>query len=801
METLRRDLALTLRALRRSPGLTAAVVLTLALGIGAAVALYGLVDAVLVESLPYPSADRLTTLWQTRPDEPEPTRVSPGNYLDWRDRARSFAAVAAAEPYGFDLELGEVPERVPAWLVTPDFFALAGVPAARGRALAPSDGEGDLVVALSHDSWLDRFGGDPGIVGRTLSLSGEPHTVVGVMPPGFELPEARELWVPRPVPEDQRQVRNRTNLVVVAELAPGTSVGQAAAEMRELAAQLEREHPQSNAGSGVTVVPLREHLLGEVEAPLFALLAGALFLLLLACANVSNLLVVRGIYRQHELAARAALGAGRRRIAMQLGMESLLLTAGGLVLGVAVAAGTLAAVRASTLADLPRFAAADVDGTVVLFAVALAAAITVVTAWAPLSRLSRVELREVLQEGGRGSVGGSRGLLRGTLIVVQIVLAVVLLSGAALLSRSLLNVLAVDLGFEPRNVAALETHVWGLYPDPEARARFVAAGVERLAAMPEVEEAGAVSSLPFLASRIDRDAAFAIEGRHDPEAEQELPHAFQTVATPGYFRAMGVPLRAGRLLEERDRAGAPEVALVSETLAQRHWPAGDALGTRIVTWHYGQPATREIVGIVGDVRHAGVESQPRPEVFVPHAQDAYGSMTWVARGRDGAPHLPALEAALRELDPRLSFSGSHALAELVAETLRQRRFALLVLGLFAALAAALVTIGIYGLMSFASAERRQEIAVRMAMGAGRGDVLRGAFAAEARYVVLGVAAGVFAALFASRLLGSLLYGVGAADPWTYLFIVPLLLAIALLATWVPARRSLAVDAGEALRRG
>jgi len=795
------DLRLAARQLGRSPGFSAGVVATLALGIALVTVMFSAVDRVLLRPLPFADAERLVALRQFDRAEPDAgDGVAPPVYMAWRERGRTLDGVAAIEPYGFDLTDQGTPETVPAWRVTEDFFPILGVSAALGRTLRSDDyTAGRQVVVLSHALWRRRFGADSGIVGRVLTLDGAPYEVAGVMPPGFDFPHGGEFWAPRVMSEGQRGEWDEDYFQVVARLAPGSRPEQARAELAGITVALASEWPAA-AGLGVDMRPLLDEIVGAARPPLLVLLAAVGAVLLIACVNVANLLLARGVRRQRELAVRLALGASPARLARQLFAEALVLAVAGGVLGAMLAAWAADAVTALAPAELlPRAGRLTLDGRALAFTLVVAVVVAVACGLLPALRGGHVDAFGDLQSGARSTGGESVRRVGTGLVGAQVALAVALLAVAALLGRSLAELLRQDPGFEPGGRAALQVFVWDRYDTPEKRADFVERAVERLAVVPGVRAVGAVSALPYAKAWIAMEDPFRLAGR--PEApEGREPTAYTTLATPGYFRAAGIRLVRGRLFTGADGAGAPPVALVNETMARRWWPAGDAVGARVVIGVGGAPVEREIVGVVGDVRQAGLDREPRPELFAPHAQSGFGSMTFVAEvGGDPAAALPALRSAIWSLRPDLPIYDSATLPQLLAGQTADRRFVTVLLGAFALLALALAAIGIYGVIAFVTGQRAREFGIRLALGATPGGIVARTVGESLRVVAAGAAVGLAGAVALAGLLRRFLFGVEVIDPLTWALLVPAVLAVAAAAAWLPARRAGRVDPMTVLR--
>ncbi|HVG32677.1 MAG TPA: ABC transporter permease [Pyrinomonadaceae bacterium] len=803
METLLKDLRYAIRMLVRKPGFTVVAVLTLALGIGANTAIFSVVNAVLLRPLPFQDADRIATFWQSNTkNSVKREDVSPANFFDWRDRSRSCTELAAAMPYGYSLTGGEEPEAFRAWRVTTGFFEVLGVNALYGRTFLRDEFQAgnSTVVVISHGLWRRRFGSDPNLIGQKLMLNGRPHTVVGVMPADFEFGPGREIWSPWVEVASDKDIRGSAYIKVIGRLKPGVTVSQAQAEMNGIASQLAKEYPQTNSEVGATVVSMPEQLVGHVRPALLVILCAVGLVLLIACANVANLLLARASTRQKEFAIRAALGAVRGRLIRQLLTESVLLAGLGGIVGVLLASWGVDAIIALSPGNLPRINEVSIDAHVLYFALGISALTALIFGLAPALQFSRTDLQETLKEGGRTAASGfARQRLRNLLVISEVALALMLLVGAGLLVRSFVRLLQVDPGFTTEKALALEVHVWGRARTPEERAAFFEQSLDRIAALPGVEAAGAVSALPFHDNSIDIKSEFTIEGRPTLAAGQE-PIAYATVATFDYFRAMGIPLKRGRFFTRSDNRDAAPVVLIGETMAKRYWPDEDAVGKKITVQFMGENKTREIVGVIGDVRHTGLDSEPRPELFLPHLQEPYGSMTYIVRtGIDPNSLLPAVKREVWAVSKTQPFSSTATMEQLISRSLGERRFSLLFLLTFATIALALAGVGIYGLISFNTSQRTHEIGVRMAMGAQARDIFRLVIGQGLVLTLIGVGLGLVAAFALTRYLTSLLFNVSATDPLTFVSVSVLLVGVALLACYIPARRAVKVDPMIALR--
>jgi putative ABC transport system permease protein len=812
MLTLLQDLRFAARLLLKAPSFAAVALLTLSLGIGASAAIFSVVNTLLLQPLPYPQADRLVMLWQDFRERggPQDEWLTPANYFDWRARARSFDDIAVYLGGSANLTGDGEPERVTGWRVTSGFFGVLGVAPALGRDFLPEDdlpgAEG--VVILSHGFWARRFGAEPGIVGRTLTLNDQPFTVIGVMPEGFRNPFGDpEIW--RPVQlNPANPSRGQITLRAFARMTDGVTLSQARAEMMTIGQALAQEIPEARQ-TGILVTPLHERVVGDTRTPLVALLGAVLFVLLIASANIASLLLARGAAREREVALRKAVGATPGRIVRQLLTESLLLGGLGAAGGLLVTGWLLDLLVTNAPPGAPPLDRVRIDGTVFLFGAALGLLTAVVFGLAPAVQSGVRQVAAVLKEGGRGAAGSRRALaLRDLFLVGELALALMLLVGAGLMMRSLLNLQAVDPGLEPERVLVASVALpQAGYPEPDQRRAFFTALEGRLRALPGVEHVGLASVVPF--SGGDTDTSFRIEGQPEPATPADQPIAWYRMVTPGYFRAVGMRLEAGRLIEPGDHEQAERVVVINRAMANRYWPnvatAGGPdpgrtgpIGTRIFVGP-GEPST--IVGIVADVRHQDVAQPALPQMYTPMAQFPQSGMTAVLKAAgDPGSLAPPLRAAVAGIDPNLPVSFVETLDSLMAETLALPRLLAMLMLMFAGAALLLAAIGIYGLMAYSVAERTQEFGVRLALGARADDVLRLVLGQAARLALVGVVAGTAGALAMSRLVGALLYDVAATDAATFAITSAGLLVVALVAAYLPARRATRISPVEALRQ-
>jgi len=802
LETLWQDFRYGVRTLAKQPGFTAVAVLTLALGIGANSTIFSFANGVMLRPLPYEQPERLVVL-----DEAAPLRgidslgVSFPNFLDWRAGNRVFEDIAAYGTGTFTLIGGGEPEQLRGARVSAGLFEIIGVAPVSGRTIrAEEDRPGnETVVILGHGLWQSRFGANPAIVGQTISLNNRPHTVVGVMPPGFRFPEVADLWLPLAL-DTQRWTRTDHGLGAIARLKPGVTLEQAQAEMVAVARRIEELNPVTNEGLSVSVSDLRAGLVGDYRQSLLILLGVVGCVLLIACVNVANLLLARASARRKEMSIRAALGAGRWRIFRQLITESLVLSALGGALGLVLAVWGLDLLLAAVPVEFPFWMKFNLDGRVLAFTVGVSLLTGVVFGVAPAWQASKVDLNETLKEGGRSAAAGAgRGRLRSLLVVVEVALSLVLLVGAGLMMRSFLRLQQVDVGIDPTNVLTMSVSLpQAKYAEPEKLSAFYQQLLERARHLPGVQAAGAVSNLPLSGSRWGR--SLTVEGR-PVLSVGEAPSINHAVITPGYFRAMGVRLLAGRDLNEADAKDAPKVTVVDERMAREYWPGESALGKRI---RFGPPENNEpwhtVVGVVGEVRHERVDAATRMTVYVPHQQIAVRQMTLAVRAAaDPAGLAAAVRQQVRELDPDQPVTAVRTMEEVISSAVWQPRLHALLFGVFAAVALILASVGIYGVMSYAVTQRTHELGIRMALGAQKGDVLRLVAREGMALALAGIGLGLLGAFALTRFMSSLLYGVSATDPSTYAAIVVLLAGVSLLACYVPALRATRVDPMIALR--
>jgi predicted permease len=808
MDTLWQDLRYGVRMLIKSPGFTAVAVLTLALGIGANTAIFSVTNAVLLRALPYRDADRLVIVWETN-QRTEQNTISPANFFDWQVQNSVFEGMAAFNDTRNSLSGDGEPEEVPGQITTDNLFSVLGVNAMLGRTFTPEDGKPgqNNVVVISYGLWQRRFGGDPNVIGRKVILNAVEHTVIGVLPPDVrwhvrknsQTGRAAELWKPWAITNDLRQLRGRF-ICAVARLKPGATLQQARAEMSTIAGRLAEQYKQFNSGYGVNVVPLRQQFAGEIQLALLVLMGAVGFVLLIACANVANLLLARAAARQKEIAVRAALGAGRGRIVRQLLTESLLLAAMGGVAGLVLAWGSAEVLVSLSPPELGDFQNVEISAPVLGFTFAVVLLTGVVFGLAPATEASNIGLSDTLKEAGRSLAGNTRSRrLRSALVVAEIALALVLLVGAGLLARSFLRLRGVDTGFNARNVLTMRVALPGArYNDDAKRINFFTQALERMQTLPGVEAAGVINYTPFLG--LGTLTGFEIEGRPTPPTVQAMNSTGVCVTDQNFFRALEIPLKRGRLFTEQEVREKRNVVVINEALAKKYFPNEDPLGRRLTIPLRPPPVPTEIIGIVGDVKHTGLDQQPELMSYWPIAQEPFPFMTFVLRTRgERAAVAAAVRNVVQTLDPQQPIGEVRTLASLVGDSIARQRFNMLLLAVFAAVALLLSAVGIYGVTSYAVAQRTHEVGIRAALGATPADILRLVLKQGMKLTLLGVAVGLLAAVALTRLIKNLLFNVGVTDPLTFVALPLLLASVALLACYLPARRAAKVDPLVALR--
>jgi putative ABC transport system permease protein len=809
IETLIQDLRYGARTLRKNPGFTAVAALTLALGIGANTAIFSVVNAVLFRPLQYSDPDRLVQVWQNFPQlGANQVTVSAPEFLDYKDQNRVFERMAAFRPQGFNLTGGAEPELIFGARVSADLFPLLGVAPALGRAFFPEEEQigGPRAVILSHGLWQRRFGSDTTLIGKSLTLDGQSFTMVGVMPPGFQFPPQaqNELWANIPFDPNDLNRRGWRPLQVIARLKSGVNLGPANAELKAIAGKF----PASGPVPSAYAVSLQEQVVGRVRRALLIMFGAVSFVLLIACANVANLSLSQAAARQREMAIRAAVGASRSRLIRQLFVESLPLSLLGGGLGLLLAFWILELLVSINPNNLPRAHEIGVDLRTLGFTLSVSLLTGVVSSLAPAWQFSKLDLNESLKEGGRGtSVSFRRFSLRSILLVSEVALSLALLIGAGLMINSFTRLLRVDPGFDPRGVMTIQIALpQSKYAEIQQRAFFFEQALERIRRLPGVQSAGMTSALPLAGNP---DFGFTIEGR-TPSAPGDTPQTGWRAISPDYLRTMGIALRRGRFFNEQDHEKAAGVAIINETMARRFWPGEDPLGKRIKLGGPQRPYPwMEIVGIVGDVKHDGLDAPVGPETYLPYAQTPFSqmpaglrfpAMSLVTRGdSDHASLAAAMRAEIKALDKDQPVTNIRTLDQLLANSISQHRFYLMLIAFFGAVALILAAVGLYGVISYTVRQRTHEIGLRMAFGAQAGDVLKLIIRYGMKLTLIGALIGLAAALALTRLMKTLLFEVSATDPLTFAGVSMMLALVALLACYVPARRATKVDPLVALR--
>jgi len=808
MSTLWQDLRYGARMLWKKPGFTLIAVITLALGIGANTAIFSVINAVLIRQFPYRDADRLVVVWEKH-QLTEQNTISPANFFDWREQNRVFESLAAFNDTRNSLSGDGEPEEITGQIATDNLFSVLGVNAMLGRTFTPEDGKPgrNNVVILSYGLWQRRFGGDPNVIGRKITLNAIDQTVIGVMPPDFkwhvrknsQTGQAAQLWTPWAIGNEFRQFRGRF-IGAIARLKPGVTLQQARAEMDTIAGRLAEQYKQFNHGYGINLVPLRRQFAGEIRLALLSLMGAVAFVLLIACANVANLLLSRAAARQKEIAVRAAMGASRGRIVRQLLTESLLLAATGGVAGLLMAWWGAQILVSLSPPELGDFQNVEISAPVLGFTFIVALLTGVIFGLVPAFEATNIKLSDTLKEAGRSLVGSARSQrLRSALVVGEIAIALVLLIGAGLLIRSFLQLQGVNTGFNDRNVLTMRVALPGVrYNQDEKRIAFFAQALERMQTLPDVEAVGAINYTPFLG--LGTTTSLEIDGRPKPEPGQPTGGTALCVVDQNFFGALQIPLKRGRLFTEQEVREKRNVVVINEALAKKYFPNEDPLGQRIIISMRPPDVPTQIIGIVGDVKHTQLEQDAGPMSYWPIAQLPYPFMTFVLRTRGDATGVAtAVRNVIQTLDPQQPLGEARTLASLVGNSIARQRFNTLLLAIFAVVALLLSAVGIYGVMSYAVAQRIHEIGIRTALGATASDILRLMLKRGMTLTLLGVAAGLMSAFVLTRLLKNLLFSVSATDPLTFAVIALLLALVALLACWIPARRATKVDPMIALR--
>jgi putative ABC transport system permease protein len=799
MQTLGQDLRYGARMLLKNPGFTLIAVITLALGIGATTTIFSFVNAILLRPLPYHDSERLVLINEISAQRGPMGGISFANLLDWREQNQVFTGIAAFGGGGYTLTGDGDPEQLPGANISYNTFEILGVSPMLGRTFHAEEDrpEHDLVVILGHGLWERRFGAKAEIIGQTITINNRPRTVIGVMPPDFKFPEISELWLPLAL-DTRRWTRTDHGLGCVARLKPGATLAQAQADMNSVARRIEEQNPVTNEGMGVTLVQMREGLVTGYRKSLLILLGVVGLVLLIACANVANLLLARASARQREIAVRAALGAGRWRIFRQLLTESFLLGLIGGALGLPLAFLGLDLLLAAIPVNIPFWMKLEIDNRVLGFIAGISLLTGLVFGTAPALQASQVNLNETLKEGGRSAAGGRHHRLRRLLVVTEVALSLILLIGAGLLMRGFLRLQEVSPGFKPENVLTMRIGLPGSkYDTPEERRIFFKELIERTGALPGVQEAGATSNLPL---RGTWGRSLTVEGFPVLSVGQ-APMISHNVITPSYLKAMGIPILMGRDFTDADTRDGLKVTIIDERLAREYWPNQSPLGKRI---RFGPPEDNEpwhtIVGVVGNVKNESLSLTRSKSVYLPHAQISLSGMAVAVRATASSESLVgAIRDQVKGMDPNLPLTQVLTMTEVVSRSIWQQRLFAILFGVFAGVALLLASVGIYGVMAYSVAQRTHEIGIRLALGASRGDVLRLVIVQGMKLTVVGTVIGLAGALALTRLIESLLFEVSTTDPLTFGSVAALLGIIALLACYIPARRATKVDPLVALR--
>ena len=809
MRTLWQDLRYGLRMLVKSPGFTVVAILALAIGIGANSAIFSVVNAVLLRPLPYGDPDRLVVVWETNPKLSTPSlrvrnEASPANYFDWREQNRVFEQLAAFRWETVNLTGKDMPEQLVGNRVSGNMFTTLQVKPMLGRVILPEDDkpDGERVVVLSHGLWQRRFGNDPQVIGQSLILNGQSYTVIGVMPPEFEFPNARPaLWMPLSLSTEAMQNRRSHYLYTRARLKPGVTLEQAQAEMDTIAARLRQQYPDTNTDRGVRLVPLHADAVEFARPALLVLLGAVGFVLLIACANVANLMLARASARQKEMAIRTALGASRFRVIRQLLTESMLLSlvggTGGLLLALWGVDLLTASIPSEMAAGIPGWTRISLDLWVLVFTLVISILTGILFGLVPALQVSKSDLNETLKEGGRTATGGSgRQRFRGLLVVTEVALALVLLVGAGLMMKSFLRLLEVRPGFDPQNVLTMELVLPRFqYSENKKITAFFTELLRRIGSQPGVEAVGAINYLPMSGSGGTTTLIF--EGRPAPPPGQ-YPEVNARIASPGYFHALRIPVLKGRDFTDRDTEEKPRVVIINETMARLYYPNEDPIGKRVRNSDGTNPA--EIVGVVGDVKHWGLDDNPEAFIYVSHAQVANRGMTLVVRtASDPGNMIAMVRREVSALDKDQPIFNIKTMEERISASSAMRRLPMFLLGIFAVVAMTLAAVGIYGVIAYSVTRRTHEIGVRMALGAQRSDILKLVVRQGMTLVLIGITLGLITSFAVTRVMQKMLFEVSPSDPTTFAGISMLLVAVALIACFIPARRATKVDPMIALR--
>jgi putative ABC transport system permease protein len=804
---LGQDLRYGLRTLAKNPAFTSIAIVALALGIGANSAIFSVVDAVLLRPLPFKKPEQLVMLWENATHLGFPKNTpSPANFLDWQKQAGAFTGMAAMVERSFNLTGVGEPERLDGRRVSANLFDLLGVRAVLGRTFVPDDDRpGSHVVLLSYSLWQRRFGSDPSVIGRALALNGESYTVIGIMPRFVQLPgfanRNDQLWLPIAFPPEEAAQRGNHFLEVIARMKPGITLKQAQAEMETIAARLAQQYPDYNTRLGAVVVPLHEEVVGDIKPALLILLGAVGFVLLIACANVANLLLARAAVRQKEIALRLALGASRSRLTRQFLTESVLLAMFGAGLGLLLALGGIRILKTFIPATISQVQTINIDARVLIFTGLVAVLTGIAFGLAPALQASHLNLNDTLKEGGRDAGGGRKGnRLRGLLVIGEVAVSFVLLIGAGLLINSFFHLRNLEPGFRADHLLTMKVDLSEVkYPDRERRAAFFDEVIRRVGALPGVQSAAVAGNLPLTYNGDSMN--ISVEGVPDPPPDQRPDVIFRAIG-PGYFSTMGISIIRGRDFTDQDKADSKNVVVISEKNAQHFWPGQDPIGRRLRPGSStSNTPWREVIGIVKDVRQNDFIAPPKMQMYFTYRQlkDLAPNALVIRTSIEPLSLAASARDAIWSVDKDQTVADIDTMEHIVAEAVARQRFSMLLLGLFATLALLLASVGIYGVMTYSVAQRTHEIGIRIALGARRADVLQMTIKQGLRLVGAGMILGLAAAFILTRVLESLLFGISATDPVTFFGISLVLLAVAILASYIPALRATKVDPIIALR--
>lgn len=802
------------RNLIKAPAFTIFAILTLALGIGVNTAVFSVADAILFRSLPFGDPHSIVMIWLNNPRLKlgvDKLPVAPADFIDWRNQNKSFQDTAAFTTFSFSLTDGQTPEKIDAVLCSAGFFSVLGTPAEKGRVFAPGEDQAgnNQIVVISDSLWRRRFGADPSLIGKSITLTGKKYDVVGIMPPGFDFPQnstvpnlgftaKTDLWAPLVFDEESTKDRRNLSLPVIARLKPGVTLQQAQADMNGIAAIIDQQYRKS-AGFGATVMELREQMVGDYRLTLLVLLGTVAFVLLIACSNIANLLLVWFLGRQKEFAVRSVLGATRAHFIFQMLGESILLALAGGIVGLVLAKIGIIVLLAFGSDSIPRVTEVGISGSVLLFTFLISLLTGVLTGLIPALQASRTDLNLALKEESRGSTFGARSRqLRNLLTVSQVGFTLVLLVGAALLIRSFWLLNQVKLGFNPDQVLTMQMALPNYkYPENYQRAEFLSQLLPRLSALPGVESVAVTTSIPLNGS--DTQSGFEIVGR-PPVTGPNKPLVNVVVASPDFFKTMQIPLVSGRTFVEQDKEKAPQVAIVNQAMVKSFWPGENPLGARLATALEGGKTEREIVGVVADVRSGSLSDEAQPTIYTPYAQNPFNLVFLAARTKSDPMSLAfPMRKEVLAVDHDQPVYDIKSMNRVLWDSNSKQNFNMLLLTIFAALALILATIGVYGVVASSSSQRTHEIGIRMALGAQRSDILKLFVMQGFILVLIGIALGLGVAFGLTRFMESMLYQIRATDPGTFLLVILALVIVFFLAILIPAWRAARLEPMVALR--